>query len=183
MRLTTVFNELLAMQVAFVSKVEFGPAGIVVDGARRQRRRPRPRCVLSTRVRYHKLRREWRHVALGKWRVVIRATLSRPDCPEHGVVTEAISSAEHESRFTRDFEDLVAWVARELNKTAAKNLLHIAWPTVGTIIERVVVRKHDRIRLERLYGVGIDDVSYRKSHKYLTLNDRSRSGNSGRKPE
>jgi hypothetical protein len=30
-RITTVFNKLLALQGAFVKKVEFGPAGIVVD--------------------------------------------------------------------------------------------------------------------------------------------------------
>jgi transposase len=80
--------------------------------------------------------------------------LCRLECPEHGVVTEAVPWAEHDSRFTRDFEDLVAWVAREMNKTAVKNLLHIAWATVGNIIERVVARKLDRARLERLYRIG-----------------------------
>ncbi|MHB1845589.1 MAG: helix-turn-helix domain-containing protein [Deltaproteobacteria bacterium] len=79
-------------------------------------------------------------------------------CPKHGVVTERVSWAEHDSRFTRDFEDLVAWVAREMNKTAVKNLLHIAWTTVGHIIERVVARKLDRTRLERLRRIGIDEV-------------------------
>ena len=56
--------------------------------------------------------------------------------------------------------DLVAWVAREMNKTAVKDLLHIAWATVGNIVERVVARKLDRTRLERLYHIGIDEVSY-----------------------
>jgi transposase len=32
------------------------------------------------------------------------------------VVTETVPWAEHDSRFTRDFEDLVAWVAQEMNK-------------------------------------------------------------------
>ncbi len=169
MRLTTVFNKLLALQGAFVRKVEFGPGGILVEVARRQRRHRCPRCSFSTRAGYDSHWREWRHVSLGKWRVVVRATLARLECPEHGVVTEAVPWAEHDSRFTRDFEDLVAWVAREMNKTAVKNLLHIAWATVGNIIERVVARKLDRDRLERLYCIGIDEVSYRKGHKYLTV--------------
>jgi transposase len=38
------------------------------------------------------------------------------------VVTEAIPWAEHDSLFARDFEDLVAWVAREMNKRAVKTL-------------------------------------------------------------
>ena len=169
MRITTVFNKLLALQGAFVRKVEFGPVGILVDVAKRHRRHRCPRCAFSTRARYDRTAREWRHLSLGKWRVVIRATLCRLVYPEHGVVTEAIPWAEHDSRFTRDFEDLVAWMAREMNKTAVKTLLHIAWATVGNIIERVVARKLDRARLEQLYKIGIDEVSYRKGHRYLTV--------------
>jgi transposase len=168
-RVTTVFNKLLVLQGAFVRGVAFSPAGIVVDVAKRHRRNRCPRCTFSTRTRYDRDVREWRHVSLGKWRVVIRAALCRLECPEHGVVTEAVPWAEHESRFTRDFEDLVAWVAREMNQTAVKNLLHIAWATVGNIIERVVARKLDRARLERLCRIGIDEVSYLKGHKYLTV--------------
>ncbi len=169
MRVTTVFNKLLCLQGAFVRGVAFTPTGIVVDVAKRHRRNRCPRCTFSTHARYDRTVREWRHLSLGKWRIIIRATLNRLVCPEHNVVTEAVPWAEHESRFTRDFEDLVAWVAREMNKTAVKNLLHIAWATVGNIIERVVARKLDRARLERLYRIGIDEVSYRKGHKYLTV--------------
>ena len=169
MRVTTVFNKLLALQGALVRGVAFGPAGIVVVVAKRHRRHRCPRCAFSTRARYDLNTRDWRHVSLGRWRVVIRSVLCRLVCPEHGVVTESVPWAEHDSRFTRDFEDLVAWVAREMNKTAVKNLLHIAWATVGNIIERVVARKLDRTRLERLYRIGIDEVSYRKGHKYLTV--------------
>jgi len=168
-RATTVFNKLLALQGAFVRGVAFSPFGIAVDVAKRHRRHRCPRCTFSTRARYDRTVREWRHLSLGRWRVVIRAVLCRLVCPEHGVVTEAVPWAEHDSRFTRDFEDLVAWVAREMNKTAVKNLLHIAWATVGNIIGRVVARKLDRTRLERLYRIGIDEVSYRKGHKYLTV--------------
>ena len=169
MRVTTVFNKLLSLQGAFVRRVEFGTQVIVVDVAKRHRRNRCPHCTFSARSRYDRTVREWRHLSLGRWRVAVRSTLCRLDCPEHGIVTEAVPWAEHDSRFTRDFEDLVAWVAREMNKTAVKNLLHIAWATVGNIVERVVRRKLDRSRLERLYRIGIDEVSYRKGHKYLTV--------------
>jgi transposase len=168
-RITTVFNKLLALQGGFVRHVAFGPAGIVVDVTKRHRRNRCPHCSFSTHARYDRGVREWRHLSLGKWRVGVRAKLARIECPEHGVVTERVPWAEHDSRFTRDFEDLVAWVAREMNKTAVKNLLHIAWATVGHIVERVVRRKLDHSRLERLYRIGIDEVSYRKGHKYLTI--------------
>jgi transposase len=168
-RITTVFNKLLALQGALVRQVVFGTGAITVLVAKRTKRLRCPYCPFSCRARYDRKDREWRHLSLGRWQVVIRAALCRLVCPEHGVVTEAVPWAVHDSRFTRDFEDLVAWVAREMNKTAVKNLLHISWPTVGNIVERVVKRRLDPARLQRLYSIGIDEVSYRKGHKYLTV--------------
>ena len=169
MRITTVFNKLLALQGAFVRGVRFTSGAVEVTVERRARRHRCPHCKLRTDTRYDRHWRRWRHVALGKWSVEIRSRLCRLACPAHGIVTEAVSFAAHESRFTLDFEDLVAWLAREMNKTAVTRLVHIAWPTVGNIIERVVARNLNKARLDELYSIGIDEVSYRKGHKYLTV--------------
>jgi transposase len=115
-------------------------------------------------------------VALGKLRVVLEAELARVRCPVHGIVTEAVPWAETGSRFTRDFEDVVAWLAREMNKTAVSRVMRVAWVTVGEIIERVVARNLDGKRLEALYVVGLDEVSYRKGHKYLSIVADHRTG-------
>jgi transposase len=101
--------------------------------------------------------------------VLIRARVARVACPKHGVLTEAIPWAAPDSRFTLDFEELVAWLAREMNVTAVTRLLRVAWVTVGRIVERVVGRKLDDKRLEELYVIGLDEVSYRKGHKYLSV--------------
>jgi transposase len=176
-RVTTVFNKLLDLQGGFVRRVEFTPAGIVVGVRKRGRLHGCPYCSFRSRARYDRSQREWRHVSLGKWRVMIQAVLCRLVCPEHGVVTETVPWAEHDSRFTRDFEDLVAWLTREMNQTAVKTLMRIAWATVGNIIQRVVARKLDRDRLRHLYVIGIDEVSYRKGHKYLTVIADHATGN------
>jgi len=169
MRITTVFNKLLSLQGAFVQQVEFLVGVILVTVIRRARLHCCPKCKFSTRAGYDQHTRQWRHIALGKWRVIIQATIFRLECPEHGVITEAVPWAAHESRFTHDFEDLVAWLAREMNKTAVTRLVHIAWQTVGTIIERVVGRSLDKARLDELYLIGVDEVSYRKGQKYLSV--------------
>jgi len=168
-RVTTVFNKLLSLQGAFVRKVEFDFDEIRVTVARRARRHRCPKCRFSTKAGYDHRDRDWRHVALGKWRVKVRSTLFRIECPRHGVISEAVPWADHESRFTRDFEDVVAWLTREANHTAVSGFLHIAWRTVGTIVERVVARKLDARRLDELYAIGLDEVSYRKGHKYLSV--------------
>ena len=170
MRLTTVFNKLLCLQGAFVRAVKFGFEEIVVTVTPRKRLHRCPLCNFASHSGYDKRdHRRWRHVPLGRWRVFIEATLYRLECPRHGVVTEAVQWAEHESRFTRDFEDVVAWLAREMNKTAVSRLVHIAWQTVGSIIARVVGRTLDDKRFDELYVIGLDEVSYRKGHKYLSI--------------
>jgi transposase len=168
-RISTVFNKLLSLQGAWVRRVRFTAEAIVVTVARRRRRHRCPRCGFSTRAGYDQHLGSWRHVALGRWQVWIQATVHRLVCPSHGVVTEAVPWAAPESRFTLDFEDLTAWLAREMNKTAVTRLIRVTWRTVGRIIERVVARKIDKQRLDELFVIGIDEVSYRKGHKYLTL--------------
>ena len=77
---------------------------------------------------------------------------------------------------TLDFEDLVAWLTREMNITAVTRLVHISWVTVGDIVKRVVRRKLPEGRLERLYLIGLDEVSYRKGHKYISIIADHQSG-------
>ena len=171
MRLTTVFNMLLALQGACVRSVELlSELSTIVVGVTKVTRRHRcPQCKFSTRARYDQDESEWRHVSLGKWKVLLRSTVARLSCPEHGVITEAVPWAAAQSRFTLDFEELVAWMAREMSKTAATELAKVAWRTVGSIVQRVVGRKLDQKRMDDLYFIGLDEVSYRKGHKYLTV--------------
>lgn len=176
MRIGTVFNRLLSLQGAWVRKVEFGDTAVLVTVGARRRRHRCPRCGYTSGAAWDRHQRDWRHLSLGKWRVLIRATVCRLRCPEHGVLVEAVDWAEHESRFTHDFEELVAWVAREMNKTAVTRLMHVSWTAVGHIIERVVERKLDKKRLDELYEIGLDEVSYRKGHKYLSIVADHRSG-------
>jgi len=73
------------------------------------------------------------------------------------------------SRFTQDFEDSVAYHAQRLDKTAVTHLFRVAWRTVGRLIERVVKRKRPGNPLDDLQFIGVDELSYRKHHSYLTL--------------
>ena len=111
----------------------------------------------------------WRHLDLGHWRLEVRAELRRLTCPSHGVRTEGVPFARAGSRFTRDFEDLVGWLATTMDKTALCRLVRVDWDSVGRIIGRVMATELDPRRLERLFSIGIDEVSWRKGHSYLTL--------------
>ena len=178
MRVTTAFNLLLRLPGVSVTAVAFRPDDVLVDVRLRRRRLACPHCEHSTRWR-HNLQADpstWRALDLGVWQVVVRARLRRLSCPTHGVVVEAVPFARHGARFTRDVEDLVAWLATKTDKTAITRLVRVNWRTVGAIVERVVADELDPHRLDDLYELGIDEVSYRKQHHYLTIVANHRTG-------
>jgi transposase len=139
--------------------------------ALRRRRLVCARCSYSTRRLENTQSHEsvWRHLDLGVWRLEVRATLRRLDCPTHGVHVEGVPFARNGARLTADFDDLVAWLVTKADRTAVCRLVRIDWQTVGRIIERVGEEKLNPDRLDGLYEIGIDEVSWRKQHRYLTL--------------
>ncbi|MBA2770383.1 MAG: ISL3 family transposase [Sporichthyaceae bacterium] len=121
--------------------------------------RARPRC--------------WRGLDVVSTRVLLRARVPRVRCPEHGVTAAAVPWARHGSRFTRAFEDTLAWLATRAAKTTIAALMRTSWRSVGQAVTRVVAELDaagaEGDRLVGLSRIGIDEVSYRRGHKYLTV--------------
>jgi transposase len=95
--------------------------------------------------------------------------LRRVDCPWCGVTTELVPWADPESKFTYAFEQQTAYLAQKCDKTSVSTAMRIAWYTVGTIVERVVKRLRNKDPLTGLTHIGVDELSYRKHHEYLTV--------------
>src|SRR4051812_22287710 len=47
-------------------------------------------------------------------------------------------------------------------------LLRVGWHTIGPIVARVVADGLDERRLDGLIAIGVDEISYRRHHRYLT---------------
>jgi transposase len=115
-------------------------------------------------------RRNWRALDLGVLLCHLQANASRVNCPEHGPTVAQVPWARHGAGHTRDFDDEVAWLVTHTSKSAVGELLRVAWRTVGSIITRVVDdarAAHDPFA--NLRRIGIDEISYRRGHKYLTV--------------
>ena len=171
MRVTAAFSRLLRLSGVWVRAVRFEPGRVVVEVALRRRRLHCPLCPYTTAHRHNAQTEEsvWRHLDLGVWRLEIRARLRRLSCPRHGVRVESVPFARHASGFTRDFEQLVAWLATRTDKSAIARLARIDWRTVGRIVERVSADELDPARLQGLFEIGLDEVSWASQHRYLTL--------------
>ena len=172
MRVSSAFSRLLALPGVWVRSVSFESDRVLVTVALSARRLRCPKCEFSTRYRENVQAHDsvWRHLDLGVWRLEIHARLRRLCCPVHGVLVEAVPFARDGARFTRDFEDLVAWLATKTDKTATCRLTRIDWATIGRIIERVSAEQlAGGDRLSDLSEISIDEVAWRKGHRYLTL--------------
>jgi len=166
-RVTTAFNKLLRLPGASVVGVTFGAEGVVVAVRLRRRRSRCSGCGRKAPIHDRSTRR-WRHLDLGAQRCLLEGEIRRVRCPECGVKVEEVPFARPGVRHTRDFEDLTAFLAQQASKTVIARLLRIDWATVGRIVERVVEGHLDETRLAGLVMIGVDEVSWRKRHRYLT---------------
>jgi len=114
--------------------------------------------------------RRWRGLDMGTIRVFLEAEMLRVLCRDHGVVAVRVPWARHGSWFTRDFEDTVGWLATATSKTAVCELMRVGWRTVGGVVSRIQAEIDTRVdRLDGLRRIGIDEISYKRGHKFLTI--------------
>ncbi|ORA06514.1 ISL3 family transposase [Mycobacterium arosiense ATCC BAA-1401 = DSM 45069] len=129
------------------------------------------RCPCGKQVGggYDRRRRRWRHLDLGCRRLWLVYEIRRLHCPTCGIRTEELPWARPGARHTRDFEDMVLWLAQRTDRTSVATLMRCAWETVTAIINRGVAELLDARRLSTLYRIGVDEICYRHPHRYLTI--------------
>ncbi|MHA0287985.1 ISL3 family transposase [Mycobacterium sp. C3-094] len=168
MRVSTAFNRLLAIPGATVTDVVIGDGDIEVMLRPRARLMTCP-CGKRWPTAYDRRRRRWRHLDLARCRLWLVYDIRRVKCPKCGVTTEAVPWARPLARHTRDFEDMVLWLAQRTDRTSVSTLMRCAWETVTAIIHRGVAELLDQRRLDTLYRIGVDEICYRHPHRYLTI--------------
>jgi transposase len=174
LRAVRVWRSVLGVQHTVIEKVELerqGEEEVLVATVRPTRSR-QGRCGQCDRQapQYDNGEgpRRWRSLDTGTTRVYLQAAAPRVRCPTHGVVVAAVPWARHGSRFTSAFEDTVAWLACHAALTVLAVLLRVTWRSVATIITRVVAQRSATTdRLTGLRRIGVDEISYRKGHRYL----------------
>lgn len=174
MRNATLWRRLLGVEKTVVEAVEFDEGSGVLLAQVRPTGSMRNRCGQCLRrcpgYDPGEGRRRWRTLDAGTIRVELEAEAPRVKCKVHGVVVAAVPWARHQAGHTRLFDAQVAWLATQTSKSAVCELMRIAWRTVGAIISRVwedTQKLHDPFA--GLAPSGVDEISYKRGHKYLTV--------------
>jgi transposase len=170
----TVWRALLGVEKAVIEGIEFDEDEQVLVAHVRPHKRARGRCGRCGRrspgYDAGEGRRRWRALDLGTVQAVLEADAPRVDCPVHGPTVIEVPWARHRAGHTRAFDDQVAWLAVACSKSAVTQLMRIAWRTVGAIVARVCADVDAEVdRFAGLRRIGIDEISYKRHHKYLTV--------------
>lgn len=174
MRKKRVLQTAFGLENAVVEGVDFDEVAAALIVSVRPTAKARHRCGRCGRrsPRYDQGagRRRWRALDLGTCRVFLEADAPRVTCKAHGPTVAAVPWARHGAGHSRDFDDQAAWLAVHVSKSAVGVLLRVAWRTVGAIVARVGADIDAKVdRLEGLVRIGIDEISYKRGYRYLTV--------------
>lgn len=127
-----------------------------------------PTCNRSAPKHDHRERR-WRHLDIYEFQAYVIAQVPRVDCSEHGIRQIAVPWADGRSGFTALFERLAISLLQEMSIAAVARTLGLSWDEIDGIMQRAIARglalRKDRI----VKHVGIDEKSFKKRHKYVTV--------------
>jgi len=148
-----------ATLTCFVAEVEPATTAPICSG-----------CFQTVEKVYDRKRdRSWRALDVCGVKLLLEYDLRRVNCPTCGVTAELVPWADPDSQFSYAFEHQTAYLAQKCDKTSVSTTMRIAWYTVGTIIERVMKRVRRNDPLDDLTHIGVDELSFKKHHHYITV--------------
>jgi transposase len=129
------------------------------------------RCPVCDNVapRYDKRPRQWRHLDTCQYQTYVIADVPRVNCPEHGCLQIEVAWAEQRSRFTLMFEALIIGWLLDSSVAAVARHFKLSWNAVDGIMRRAVVRGLERRKRLKIKRIGVDEVSFKKRHDYVTV--------------
>jgi len=128
-----------------------------------------PECGETCPLHDHQPSRGWRHLDTCQYETFLHADLPRTRCEEHGVRVVQISWAEPHGHFTGLFERLAIDWLQAASQQAVAERLGLSWDEVHGIMERAVKRGLQRRAAEPIPYIGVDEKSFRKKHRYVTV--------------
>jgi transposase len=113
--------------------------------------------------------RHFQFVPLWGLAVVFLYTMRRVDCPRCGVTVELIPWAEGKNHLTAAYRWFLARWAKRLAWQEVADVFRTSWENVFRSVKMAVGWGLDHRSLDGIEAIGVDEVQWRKGHKYLTL--------------
>ena len=101
--------------------------------------------------------------------VVLIYTMRRVNCPTCGVKVERVPWAEGKSPLATDYQWFLAGWARRMSWKEVATCFEVSWDHVYNSVKQAVSWGLSHRNLERIESIGVDEVQWKRGHKYQTL--------------
>jgi len=113
--------------------------------------------------------RTFEFIPIWGFRVFFIYTMRRVDCKTCGVRVEEVPWANGKNSLTKTYMQFLANWCRSLSWSEAAKRFGTSWDKVYSSIEYVVSWGLENRSLDGVTAIGVDEVAWKKGHKYLTL--------------
>jgi len=169
MLVESLIKSTVELQGFRVVEVRMGVDGLEAELAPDGRYAPRcGGCGARARYRDKRPTRRFRHVPLWGIATCLVYTPRRVDCPSCGARVESMPWVSGKRRMTRALMVTLATWARMLTWRQVAALFHCSWDTVATAVDEAVAYGLERRDISELTHIGIDEISRKRGHVYLT---------------
>ena len=115
------------------------------------------------------LPREFEFIPIWNIPVALSYTMRRVDCPACGIKVEAVPWAQGKHASCDVFRHFLASWARRMSWKETATCFRTNWDTVCRSVKWVVDFGLKHRDLEDITAIGVDEVTYSKGHRYMTL--------------
>lgn len=170
MLIESMVRRTLGVKRHVVKRVFEEDGGLVVElDIRRGWRQPCGTCGTMSRVRDRLATRDWRHVPLWGIPTTMRYAPARVRCDRCGrILVEAIPWSQGKCRLSTGLIWLLAAWCKLLPWDQVANLFGVHWSTVAAAVQQAVAYGLEHRDLDGVLYIGIDEISRRKGHVYVT---------------
>jgi transposase len=120
--------------------------------------------------------RRFEFVPLWGYAVFLVYVMRRVDCLRCGVKVEEVPWADGKHQLTKAYMQFLASWARSLSWTEVSRRFQTSWEKVFHAVEYVVEWGLQHRSLDGITAIGVDEIQWKKNHKYLTLVYQINSG-------
>ena len=170
MQLKTILNRVQKFKSFVYTKVRWADSELEIEVAERANARPHCSGCGRPRPGYDRLpARRFEFVPLWGIKVFLLYAPRRVDCLDCGVRVEYMPWASGKSHMTQAYAWFLARWARRLCWKEVAVVFRTSWDSVFRSVEMAVDWGRAHQDLSGIQAIGIDEIAWKKGHKYLTL--------------
>lgn len=113
--------------------------------------------------------REFEYVPFWGFLVFFVYRMRRVNCRSCGVKVERVPWCDGKQQMTITYRWYLAKWAKRLSWTEVATIFQTSWNSVCRAVEHAVEWGRKRRRLDDVTAIGVDEISWRRGHTYLTL--------------